>query len=196
RGAPRRGTPGNVDRTQPVCGLDPAGCVGEPAFAPHSPGAPAGARTPVPLPVTAPLFIAGLGIVFVIVAIAWGRMHAFFALVLAAMLVGTLGAAAGLIDGYSGAVEQAMAELGSTAGKIAFVIVAAAVIGDCMTESGAASRIVDALLRLFGEPRAPVALLAAGFILSIPVFFDTVFILLLPLAREFARRSGGNFTHF
>lgn len=145
---------------------------------------------------TAPLLIAGLGILFVIFSIAWGRMHAFFALVLAAMLVGTLGAAAGLLDGYAGSVEMAMAELGSTAGKIAFVIVAAAVIGDCMTESGAATRIVDALLRLFGEPRAPVALLAAGFFLSIPVFFDTVFILLLPLAREFARRGGGNFTHF
>lgn len=146
---------------------------------------------------SSPLVVALAGIVFVVLAIAWGRLHAFFALVLAAALVAVLGVAAGLIpQDYAASIELAMAELGSTAGKIAFVIVAAAVIGDCLTESGAASRIVDGLLRLFGERRASIALLVAGFVLSVPVFFDTVFILLLPLARELARRQGGNFVHY
>lgn len=145
----------------------------------------------------APILIAGAGIVFVVLAIAVARVHAFFGLVLAAMLVALLGVAAGVLDGgYVAAVETVMNELGKTAGAVAFVIVAAAVIGVCLTESGAATRIVDALLHTFGERRAGLALLIGGFILSIPVFFDTVFILLLPLARALARRTGGCYTYY
>ena len=144
-----------------------------------------------------PLLIAGLAIAFVVVAIAVTRVHAFFALVLAGILVGVLGVATGnLAGGYAEAVEIVMTELGLTAGRIAWVIVAAAVIGICLTESGAAERIVDALLATFGEKRAALALLASGFILSIPVFFDTVFILLLPLARALARKTGGHYLYY
>jgi GntP family gluconate:H+ symporter len=143
------------------------------------------------------LLIAGLAIAFVVVAIAVMRVHAFFALVLAGILVAVLGVATGNLEGgYAEAVEVVMTELGLTAGRIAWVIVAAAVIGICLTESGAAERIVDAMLATFGEKRAALALLASGFILSIPVFFDTVFILLLPLARALARKTGGHYLYY
>jgi GntP family gluconate:H+ symporter len=46
---------------------------------------------------------------------------------------------------------------------------------------------------VLGEKRAPLALLACGFILAIPVFFDTVFFLLVPLARALALRTGKNY---
>jgi gluconate:H+ symporter, GntP family len=85
-----------------------------------------------------------------------------------------------------------MAEFGSMAGKIAWVIALAAVIGTAMMESGAAEQIVNWLLRLFGEKRAAVALLISGFILSIPVFFDTVFFLLIPIGLTLARKTGKN----
>jgi gluconate:H+ symporter, GntP family len=145
----------------------------------------------------APLLIAGVAIVFVIVAIAMARVHAFFALVLAGILVAVLGVATGTLEvGYAASIEIVMTELGATAGRIAWIIVAAAVIGACLTESGAAERIVDAMLATFGQKRAGLALLTAGFILSIPVFFDTVFILLLPLARALARKTGGHYLYY
>jgi GntP family gluconate:H+ symporter len=62
-----------------------------------------------------------------------------------------------------------------------------------MMESGAAERIVNQLLKILGEKRAALALLISGFVLSIPVFFDTVFFLLVPLAITLARKTGGNF---
>src|SRR5256885_16679599 len=53
-----------------------------------------------------------------------------------------------------------------------------------MMNSGAADRIVRAFIGLLGEQRSATALCATGYVLSIPVFFDTVFYLLVPLARS------------
>jgi GntP family gluconate:H+ symporter len=58
-----------------------------------------------------------------------------------------------------------------------------------MMDSGAADRIVRAFLSVLGEKRSSTALMASGFVLSIPVFFDTVFYLLVPLARSMHRRT-------
>ncbi len=62
-----------------------------------------------------------------------------------------------------------------------------------MLDSGAADRIVRGFLRLFGQRRAPVALMGSGFFLAIPVFFDTVFYLLVPLARSLYRKTRVHF---
>ena len=69
---------------------------------------------------------------------------------------------------------------GDLVGAIGIAIALAAVIGDCLLRSGAADRIAGALLGVFGERRAVWALAAAAYVLSIPVFFDTVFFLLIP----------------
>ncbi|HBP56998.1 MAG TPA: gluconate transporter, partial [Verrucomicrobiales bacterium] len=66
------------------------------------------------------------------------------------------------------ALEQPMHEMGSTAGKIAWVIALASIIGICMMESGAAEKIVRVMVRMLGETRAAWALLICGFILGIP----------------------------
>jgi gluconate:H+ symporter, GntP family len=62
-----------------------------------------------------------------------------------------------------------------------------------MMDSGAADRIVRAFMKLLGEERAPWALMGSGYILAIPVFFDTVFYLLVPLARSFYRKTGKSY---
>ncbi|HUF60644.1 MAG TPA: SLC13 family permease [Verrucomicrobiales bacterium] len=137
----------------------------------------------------APLLALVAGVAFVVAAVTQLRLHPFFALILAAMLVGLL---APELPGDASqsrwfrAVELPLIEFGATASKIALPIALAAVIGICLLESGAADSIVRALLRLTGESLSPLALLAAGFLLSIPVFFDTVFLLLVPLARALA----------
>jgi len=63
-------------------------------------------------------------------------------------------------------------------------------------DSGAADRIVRGFLALLGQKRCSWALMSSGFILSIPVFFDTVFYLLVPLARSTCRRTGGNYLKY
>ncbi|MGH8166163.1 MAG: GntP family permease, partial [Woeseiaceae bacterium] len=124
------------------------------------------------------------------------KFHPFFVLILGAILVGVLSnelPGGDDVNHLVQAVELTMSGFGDVAASIAFVILLAAVIGLCMLESGAADKIVRRAIAVLGERRAPLALLSAGFFLSIPVFFDTVFFLLLPIACALALRTGSNF---
>ncbi|GIW93467.1 MAG: hypothetical protein KatS3mg110_1508 [Pirellulaceae bacterium] len=86
---------------------------------------------------------------------------------------------------------QRMADaFGQTCGSIAVVIAMASIIGRAMQDSGAADVIVRAFLRWFGQSRAALAFLGSGFLLGIPVFFDTVFYLMMPLGRALRARTG------
>ncbi|MGB3119111.1 MAG: hypothetical protein WBE58_09840 [Verrucomicrobiales bacterium] len=128
--------------------------------------------------------ILAIGISIVVGLIVKARFNAFVALIVAAMVVSLL--APGELSSKVSRVAEA---LGVNAGKIAIVIGMAAIIGECMMLSGAAQRIVQACLGIFGERRAPLALASSGFVLGIPVFFDTVFYLLVPLARSLFRST-------
>jgi GntP family gluconate:H+ symporter len=144
-----------------------------------------------------PFVILGIAVAFIVVAITRLRMHAFLALMLAAVLIGLLSPSLpGVAEGKSRwiqAVEIPMVEFGVAAGRIAFVIALASIIGVCLLESGAADKIVRRFMAALGEKRAALALLVSGFVLSVPVFFDTVFFLLIPLARALALRAGRDY---
>ncbi len=144
-----------------------------------------------------PFIVLLIGIATVVVLIVVMRLHAFLALMIASVVVGLLsgslpGDAAHLVK----AVELPMREFGGVAGQIAFVIALAAIIGTAMLESGAADRIVTSMVGVFGEGRAAIALILSSFILAIPVFFDTVFFLLIPLAQALRQRTGKDYAFF
>src|SRR5947209_15980431 len=126
-----------------------------------------------------PLLILLVGMATILVAIVGLRLSAFLALITAAIVVSLLA------PGEPGGKVAGVAEdVGRTAGTIGIVIALAASAGQAMMESGAADRIVTAFIGLLGEKRSATALCATGYVLSIPVFFDTVFYLLVPLARS------------
>ena len=131
-----------------------------------------------------PLLTLVVGITVVLGLIIGFRVNAFIALITAAIVVSLM--APGGPEAKIGRVATAF---GSSAGGIAIVIGLAAVIGKCMLDSGAADRIVRAFSSLLGEKQAPLALMGSGFVLAIPVFFDTVFYLLVPLARSLYRKT-------
>ena len=141
--------------------------------------------------VTSPIGILTVGVVTVIGLIIFLRVHAFLALIISALLVSLL-APAPTAEGVD-KISRVATEFGNAAGKIGIVIALAAVIGDCMMRSGAADRIVRAFLSLLGEKRASVAMMGSGYVLAVPVFFDTVFYLLVPLARSLYKRIGKNY---
>lgn len=136
------------------------------------------------------------------------RVHAFIALVLAAFLAGfmthtfkpeTLGRIGGAmrvdaqVNSWVAAVELTSLELGSAAASIAISIGLASIIGLCLMESGAADKVVRRFLAAFGEKRAAIAILVSTYILSIPIFFDTMFMLMIPLARALRLRTGKDY---
>ena len=138
-----------------------------------------------------PLLILAIGIFCIIFMITALRLNAFIALIVSAIIVSLL-APGELAD----KISRVAVAFGGTAGSIGIVIAFAVVIGKCMMDSGAADRIVRAFLSLLGEKRCSWALMSSGFVLSMPVFFDTVFYLLIPLARSACRRTGRNTLHF
>jgi gluconate:H+ symporter, GntP family len=145
-----------------------------------------------------PFVVMAVGVAFVVVAIIRFRLHAFVALIIAAFIVGLLSyrAVGGTGNAAVAAIEQSAREFGSMAGNIGIVIVMASIIGKCLMDSGAADVITRRFLRLLGVERAPIALLGSGYLLSVPVFFDTVFYLLIPLAKAFRLRTGGHYLFY
>ncbi len=149
--------------------------------------------------------------------ILWLRLHAFLALIGGALVIAFLTPATSL-ERYVESellrkgptsdfeIRSAQAELagktpakrvvdgfGETCGKVGILIAMASVIGVCLLESGAAQRIVEAILACFGAARAHLAFLFSGFLLAIPVFFDTVFYLLMPIGKAMRRKTGKNY---
>lgn len=82
---------------------------------------------------------------------------------------------------------------GRNATGIGILIAMAAIIGKCLLDSGGAERIVLGMRRAFGEKRTPIAFLGSSFTVAIPVFFDTVFYLMVPLAKAMRVRTGKNY---
>ena len=147
-----------------------------------------------------PLITLAIGIVLVVGLIVRFKVNAFVALIVAATAVSFLAAApppAELAEMKAGYRMSRVAEaFGKTAGAIGIVIAFAAIIGKCMMDSGAADRIVRSFLNALGEKRSGAALAGSGFVLSIPVFFDTVFYLLVPLARSLYRSTRKNYVKY
>ena len=135
-----------------------------------------------------PIVILIIGIVAVLGLIMILRVNAFIALITAAILVSLLSPGE-----LSEKISRVATAFGEAVGSIGIVIALAAVIGKCLMDSGAADRIVRSFLSACGEKRASMALMGSGFVLSIPVFFDTVFYLLVPLARSLYGRTQKNY---
>lgn len=135
-----------------------------------------------------PLIIMAIGIAVVLVLILGLRANAFIAMVVAAFVVSLLA------PGEMGVkISRAATAFGNVVGSIGIVIALASVIGKSLLDSGAAQRIVRSMVSALGIKRAPAALMGSGFVLSIPVFFDTVFYLLIPIARSLWKNHRKNY---
>lgn len=148
-----------------------------------------------------PFVVLAICVAAIILLITRLRVHAFLALVGVAILAGLLAPQGGLPgepakSHWVQAVEVTAAELGVVCGKIGIVIALASIIGVCVMESGAADKVVRRCLAVFGEKRAGLALVTGGFLLGLPIFFDTFFMLLIPLARALRLRTGKDYTLF
>jgi GntP family gluconate:H+ symporter len=174
------------------------------ARAPHFPEPPLAVYHPL----VHPLLIMLSGMVVVVAGILWLRLHAFLALLLGAFLVAFLtppqaierqvlsggGTAAAARAASAAPPGQRVVEgFGRTAGQLGVMVGMASIIGSAMLHTGAAERIVRSMLALTGQARASLSFLTSGFLLAIPVFFDTVFYLLVPLAKAMRLRTGRDY---
>lgn len=128
------------------------------------------------------LFIA---IVFIILLTSRFQWHPFIALLIVSL-------------GYGFAVGLSTEELihslqdgfGTTLGSIGMIIVAGLIIGTFVEESGGAHVIANFFVKIFGAKRIHWAIGCMGYLISIPVFADSGFVILTPLNKALTKKLG------
>ena len=126
-----------------------------------------------------------LAVVFIIVATTRLKLHPFLALLISAFGYGILCGRMSLQE----VVQSVNAGFGSTIGYIGIVILAGAVIGTFLEKSDGAFKLAESTLRFVGRKNVPLAMGIIGYIVSVPVFCDSAFVILSPLGRALSRKA-------
>lgn len=124
-------------------------------------------------------------IVFIIVATTKLKLHPFLALLIAAFGYGLFCGKMSLAD----VVKSVNVGFGDTIGYIGIVILAGSVIGTFLEKSGGAFKLAESTLKLVGRKNVPLAMGIIGYIVSIPVFCDSGFVILSPLAKALSHKA-------
>ena len=126
-----------------------------------------------------------LAIVFIVISTTKFNLHPFLALIIAAI---GYGLCSGIpLDKIISSVNNGF---GSTVSSIGIVIVVGCIIGTFLEESGGAYVMARSALKVTGEKHVPLAMLILGYIISIPVFADSGFVILTPLNRALSKKAG------
>src|SRR5690606_35240387 len=112
------------------------------------------------------------------------KMHAFVALIVASMLVG-IGAGMPASD----VLKSMESGMGGILGFVAVIVGLGASFGQLLESSGGAEVLAQKMLKGFGEKRASWALTLSGFLISIPIFMDIGFIILVSVVYALSRKS-------
>ncbi len=125
-----------------------------------------------------------ISILFIILTTSKLKWHPFFALLMAALGFGLLSGTMKPIQ----VINSINTGFGNTIGYIGIVILAGSIIGKFLEKTGGAYRIAHSALKVTGKKNVPLALSIVGYIVSIPVFCDSAFIILIPLAKALSRQ--------
>ncbi|WP_147821706.1 GntP family permease [Salidesulfovibrio onnuriiensis] len=113
------------------------------------------------------------------------KMNAFVVLIFTAFLFGIM-----VQMPLPDIVKTIRDGFGGTLGYIGIVIVAGTIIGTILERTGAALAMTQGILRVIGKERSPLAMSVAGYVVSIPVFCDSGYVILSPLNKALAKQSG------
>ena len=116
------------------------------------------------------------GILLLVFLITWGKLNAFLAFLVVSLFTGLL-----LGIPITHITKSVYKGIGDTLGQLSIVIVLGAMLGKLVAESGAAQRIATVMMNIFGEKYIQWALMATGFIIGIPLFYNVGFVLMVPL---------------
>ena len=126
-----------------------------------------------------------LSVILIILLTAKWRVHPFVALLIVAIAYGI---AAGMP--LQDVITSVNTGFGNTLGGIGMIIILGVIIGAFLEHSGGAYALADKLLKFTGKQRAPLAMSLIGWVVSIPVFADSGFMLLSPLSKSIAKKAG------
>ena len=144
-----------------------------------------------------PLIIAFIiAVILMIVAISKFKIHPFLSIMGVSLILGLV-AGIPLVDvkDANGAVtSQGLANVigagfSGTFTSIGIVIILGALIGSILEATGAAFKLADLVIKLVGKKRPELAILLMGWVVSIPVFCDSGFVILNPIRKALVKRT-------
>ncbi|MBS1751783.1 MAG: GntP family permease [Bacteroidetes bacterium] len=128
-----------------------------------------------------------LGIALIILLTTRYKIHAFFALFAACFVVGL---------GVQLPVNEILTAMKTGFGHImeslGFIIVLGTALGVLLEHTGCTAVMAEFILKKTGQHRAPLAMNITGFIVGMPIFCDSGYIVLSGLNQSLARRTGIN----
>lgn len=123
-----------------------------------------------------PLAIVLLGIILLFLLIAVFKLNAFISFIIVCLLVG-------ILQGMEleSVIQSIQTGIGNTLGFLVLILGLGAMLGKLVADSGAAQRITSKLVGSFGIKNIQWAVVIAGFIVGIPMFYTVGFVILIPL---------------
>ena len=138
-----------------------------------------------------------MAIALMILAMSRWKVHPFIAIMSTSLLLGLLVGIPlndGVVDGVKvpGIVTVMGKGFSSIFTGIGIVIILGALIGLILEKTGAALKLADMIIRLVGSRRPVLSMELMGWVVSIPVFCDSGFVVLNPIRSALMRRTGAS----
>lgn len=139
-----------------------------------------------------------VAIIAMIVLISKVRLHPFLAIIGVSLALGIIGgiplvdtttAAGDKISGIATVIGQGFS---GTFTSIGIVIIFGALIGTLLEKTGGALKLSDMVVNLVGQKRPELAIELMGWVVSIPVFCDSGFVILNPIRKALVKRTGAS----
>lgn len=139
-----------------------------------------------------------LAIIAMIVMISKFKIHPFLSIMLVSMILGLIGGIPWIntTDADGNTINGIATVIGSgfsgTFTSIGIVIIFGAMIGSFLEATGAALKLADMVVKLVGPKHPELAIELMGWVVSIPVFCDSGFVVLNPIRKAMVKRTGAS----
>ena len=139
-----------------------------------------------------PLIIAFVvAVVLMIVAISKWKVHPFLSIMGVSLLLALVAGIPLVKTGDTNGIADVIgAGFSGTFSSIGIVIILGALIGSILEQTGAALKLADMTVKLVGKKNPELALQLMGWVVSIPVFCDSGFVILDPIRKALVKRTG------
>ena len=125
------------------------------------------------------------GIIFIILLTVKFRVHPFFALIIACFITGL-----GVQLPFAEILTLIKNGFGDVMSKLAIIIVLGTTIGVLLEKNGSTNVMAASILKLVSQKRSSLALSVTGFIVGLPIFCDSGYIVLSGISRSLIKRTG------
>lgn len=136
-----------------------------------------------------------IAIIIMILLISKLKVHPFLSILSISIILGLIGGIPlNNITDANGNVTNGIATVigegfSATFTSIGIVIIFGALIGTILEKTGAAIKLSDIIVRLVGKKRPDLAIMLMGWVVSIPVFCDSGFVILNPIRKALVKRT-------